>query len=164
MTGTTVGDDGADLLALQEASFAGASATTRQSWGPEGRMTGPELAAFLDGSRYAVVSSVRRDGRPHAAPVRFLRRGTTFWLPTAAGTARERSVRRTPWLSLVVADPQREGHSAAIVEGPVEIVAVADTPADLDAANLTWAAVWLRLTATRLLSYTNRAAGNAGPT
>lgn len=157
-------DDGADLVALQEASFAKASATTRRSWGPEGRMTGPELVAFLDGSRYAVVSTVRPNGRPHAAPVRFLRRGTTFWLPTAAGTARERGVRRTPWLSLVVADPWRDGHSAVIVEGPVEVVAIADTPADLDAASLTWAAVWLRLTAASLLSYTNRAAGNAGST
>ena len=162
---TDTSEDGAaELLALQEASFAKASATTRRSWGPEGRMTGPELAAFLDGSRYAVVASVRPDGRPHATPVRFLRRGTTFWLPTAAGTARERAVRRSPWLSLVVSEPHRDQHTAVVVEGPVEIVAVADTPPDLHATDLTWATLWFRLDPASLLSYTNRPAGDARST
>jgi len=51
-----------------------------------------------------VVGSTRPDGRPHTAMSIFIRRGTTFWLPTMAGSVRERNLRSTPWLTMVIAE------------------------------------------------------------
>ena len=73
---------------LQTATFARATAATASSDPPERRLSAAQLASYLDRRAFAVVGSTRADGLPHAAMSSDVRRGTTFWLPTVAGSVR----------------------------------------------------------------------------
>jgi hypothetical protein len=113
-----------DLLGgLQDQTFTRATAATAVSYPPERRLSAEQLASFLDRRAFAVVGSARADGRPHAAMSLYIRRGTTFWLPTMAGSVRERNLRGTPWLTMVIAEGDHPAHIAVIAEGPAEVVA-----------------------------------------
>jgi general stress protein 26 len=139
---------------LQDRSFGRATAATNSSYPPEHRLSAAQLESFLDRRKFAVVGSGRADGRPHAAMSVYVRRGTTFWLPTMAGSVRERNVRRTPWLTLVIAEGDHPAHIAVITEGPVEVVEPDQVPPDVRAEmSGDWVNTWIRLTAERLLSY-----------
>ena len=142
------------LGALQDRTFARSTAATAVSYPPERRLSAAQLASYLDRRKFAVVSSTRPDGRPHTAMSVFVRRGTTFWLPTMAGSVRERNLRATPWLTMVIAEADHPEHIAVIIEGPAEVIAPPQVPADVRAA-LTgdWVSTWICLTAERLLSY-----------
>jgi len=142
------------LGALQDRTFARSTAATAVSYPPERRLSAAQLASYLDRRKFAVVSSTRPDGRPHTAMSVFVRRGTTFWLPTMAGSVRERNLRATPWLTMVIAEADHPEHIAVIIEGPVEVIAPPQVPADVRSA-LTgdWVSTWICLTAERLLSY-----------
>lgn len=101
-----------------------------------------------------MVGSTRADGRPHAAMSSYIRRDVTFWLPTMAGSIRERNLRGTPWLTMVIAEGDRGEHIAVIVEGPAEITVPAKVPGEVRAAVTgDWVNAWIRLKAERLLSY-----------
>jgi len=142
------------LGALQDRTFARATAGTAISYPPERRLSAAQLASFLDRRVFAVVGSARADGRPHAAMSIYIRRGTTFWLPTMAGSVRERNVRGTPWLTMVIAEADHPEHIAVIAEGPAEIIAPPQVPADVRAAApADWVSTWICVTAERLLSY-----------
>ena len=142
-----------DLGAVQERSFARASTATVGSYPPERRLTAGQLARYLDRRAFAVVSSAREDGRPHAAPSLFYRHGTEFWLPTVAGSVRERNVRAHPWLALTVTEGDHGEHVAVLIEGPAEVLPPEQAPADFRAEPGDWARVWLRLRAEKILSY-----------
>jgi hypothetical protein len=142
-----------ELGALQDQSFARASAATGRAYPPERRLTAAQLARYLDRRAYAVVSSARADGRPHAAPSLFYRRGTEFWLPTVAGSAREVNVRVHPWLALTVTEGDDDEHVAVLIEGPAEAVAPDEAPEEFRARPGDWARVWLVLRAQKVLSY-----------
>jgi Pyridoxamine 5'-phosphate oxidase len=147
------------LDAIQDRSFATATAATTGSYPPENRLRGAHLGAYLDGRAFAVVGSARADGRPHAAMSSYVRRGATFWLPTVAGSVRERNLRGTPWLTMVVAEGDRGAHIAVLIEGPAEAAAPDEVPADVRAAvSGDWISAWIRLTAQRLLSYATEGA------
>jgi len=89
----------------------------------------------------------------------YIRRGTTFWLPTMAGSVRERNLRGTPWLTMVIAEGDHPVHIAVIAEGPAEVVAQPEVPADVRAAaTADWVSAWICLTAERLLSYADESA------
>ncbi len=142
---------------LQDQSFARATAATNSSYPPERRLAAEQLASYLDRREYAVVGSARADGRPHAAMSVFIRRGTTFWLPTMAGSVRERNVGRTPWLTLVIAEDDDTRHIAVITEGPAEVVGPANVPEDVRAALVAdWVSSWIKVSAERLLSYADK--------
>jgi nitroimidazol reductase NimA-like FMN-containing flavoprotein (pyridoxamine 5'-phosphate oxidase superfamily) len=141
-----------ELGALQDQSFARASAATATAYPPERRLTAAQLARYLDRRAYAVVSSARADGRPHAAPSLFYRHGTEFWLPTVAGSARERNVRAHPWLALTVTEGDDEEHVAVLIEGPAEVVTAEEAPAAFRTRPGDWAQVWL-LRAEKVFSY-----------
>jgi hypothetical protein len=144
---------------LQDQTFARATAATAVSYPPERRLSADQLVAYLDRRVFAVVGSTRKDGRPHSAMSVYVRRGTTFWLPTMAGSVRERNLRRTPWLTMVIAEGDHPVHIAVITEGPASIVALADVPADVRAAVTgDWVSEWICLTAERLLSYADESA------
>ena len=144
---------------LQDRTFARATAATAISYPPERRLSAAQLASYLDRRTFAVVGSTRADGRPHAAMSIYIRRGTTFWLPTMAGSMRERNLRRTPWLALVIAEGDHPVHIAVITEGHAEVVAPSDVPADVRAATTgDWVSAWIRVTAERLLSYADEGA------
>jgi Pyridoxamine 5'-phosphate oxidase len=139
---------------LQERTFARATAATAGSYPPDQRLSAAQLASYLDRRAFAVVGSTRADGRPHAAMSVYIRRGATFWLPTVAGSVRERNLRTTPWLTLVIAEGDHGEHVMVLIEGPAEVVAPPEAPADVRAAATgDWVSAWIRLTAERLLSY-----------
>ena len=142
------------LRDLQDRTFAQATAATAASYPPERRLSATQLASYLDRRAFAVVGSTRADGRPHAAMSTYIRRGTVFWLPTVAGSVRERNLRGTPWLTLVIAEGDRGEHIAVLIEGPAQVVASPEAPADVRAAATgDWISAWIRLTAERILSY-----------
>ena len=149
------------LGGLQEQTFAQATAATAVSYPPERRLSAAQLASYLDRRSFAVVSSTRRNGRPHTAMSVYIRRGVTFWLPTMAGSVRERNLRGMPWLTMVIAESDHPKHIAVIIEGPAEVVAASQVPADVQVAvTADWVSTWIRLTAERLLSYADE---NAQP-
>ena len=149
------------LGGLQDRTFARATAATALSYPPERRLSAAQLASYLDRRAFAVVGTTRADGRPHAAMSVYVRRGTTFWLPTMAGSVRERNLRRTPWLTMVIAEGDHPMHIAVIAEGPAQVITLPEVPADVRAAVTSdWVSEWIRLTAERLLSYADE---NASP-
>jgi general stress protein 26 len=139
---------------LQEQSFARATRATVDSYPPHRRLTGEQLAGYLDRHAFAVIGTTRPDGRPHAAMSSYLRRGTAFWLPTVAGSVRERNLRQQPWLTMTVTEGERDEHIVVLLEGPAEVVPASEVPQDVRAAVTgDWVSAWLRLTPARLLSY-----------
>jgi hypothetical protein len=84
----------------------------------------------------------------------YVRHGRDFWLPTVAGSVRERNLRAEPWITMTVTEGDRDSHVVVLLEGPAEVVALAAVPAEVRAAVTgEWVATWIRLTAQRLLSY-----------
>ena len=155
----TGGVNAADSLgALQASTFAASPAATATSYPPERRLSGAALVAVLSSPRYATVSTTRPDGRPHAAPAAFVLSGTSLWLPTVAGAVRLRNVRANPYAVLVVSDGTAGSHVAVIAEGPVTVADAlppeveADVVAQIERVP-EWAAAWIVLRPSRLLSY-----------
>ena len=144
---------------LQDASFARAGRTVRTAYPPERRMTGPQLAGYLARRTYALASSTRPDGRPHAAPTLFSIYAEAFWLPTLGSAARLGNVRAHPWLALSIIEGEHDTHAAVLTEGPAEVLAT--VPADVwsitelrnRGGSLDWATDWLRMTPQRLFSF-----------
>lgn len=101
------------LAARQDQSFARATSTTAASPPPERRLAGPQLAGYLGRRVLAVLGS----RRPDAAMSAFVRRGTAFWLPTAAGSVRERNLRAEPWLTMTVTEGDRDAHIVVLSRG-----------------------------------------------
>jgi Pyridoxamine 5'-phosphate oxidase len=144
---------------LQDESFSRASSRLRAAYPPERRMSGPQLARYLEGRTYAIASSTRPDGRAHAAPTLFSLYAQAFWLPTVSGAARLGNVRAHPWLALSVVEGEHDSHAAVLTEGPAEVVLT--VPDELRSiteirnrgGNLDWASAWLRMTPERLFSF-----------
>jgi general stress protein 26 len=142
------------LEALQDQTFARATRATAGSFPLERRLSAAQLTAYLDRRAFAVIGSCRPDGRPHATMSSYVRRGTTFWLPTVAGSVRERNVRHQPWLTFTVTEGDHDAHVVVLIEGRATVVAVAGVPDDVRAAvSGDWVEIWIRLTAERVLSY-----------
>ena len=147
---------------LQDVSFSRAGAV-RKAYPPERRMTGPQLAGYLARRTYALASSTRPDGRPHAAPTLFSLYAEAFWLPTLGSAARLGNVRAHPWLALPVLEGEHDTHAAVLTEGPAEVLAA--VPADVQSiterrnrgGTLDWATHWLRMTPQRLFSFAEHA-------
>jgi hypothetical protein len=144
---------------LQEASFSRAGQALRNAYPPERRMTGPQLAEYMERRTYALASTTRPDGRAHAAPTLFTIYAEVFWLPTLGGAARLRNVRAYPWLALSVLEGEHDTHAAVLTEGPAEVLTTAPeavreaTVLRNEGDGLDWAAAWLRVTPQRLFSF-----------
>lgn len=145
------------LARLQEASLARAAGGLRASWPPETAMDAAELGAFLAGHGYCVLATTTSRGRPVARPVSFAVAGAVFCFATVAGPRLD-NVTRTPWASVVVSEGDAGGHRAVAADGPVRIFA--DPPEELVAdwvakfhSRPEWAAAWVELRPTRLVSY-----------
>jgi PPOX class probable F420-dependent enzyme len=66
-------------------------------------MSDEQRRAFLsEGTRTGVLATVRRDGRPHAAPIWFVLDGDDVLFTTGADTVKGRNLRRTGRATLVV--------------------------------------------------------------
>jgi hypothetical protein len=157
------------LARLQEASFSGASPTLRTAYPPQRRMTGPQLAGYLQRRTYALASTTRPDGRAHAAPTLFSVYAEAFWLPTLGTAARLRNVKAHPWLALSIIEGEHDAHAAVLTEGPAEVLAT--VPHDLrtitesrnNGGSLDWATAWLRVTPQRLVSFAEHAWQGVSP-
>ena len=153
---------------LQDASFSQAGAV-RKAYPPERRMTGLELAGYLTRRTYALASTTRPDGRPHAAPTLFSIYAEAFWLPTLGTAARLGNVRAHPWLALSIIEGEHDTHAAVLTEGPAEVLAT--VPADVwsitevrnRGGSLDWATDWLRMTPQRLFSFAELAWQSVSP-
>ena len=151
----------ADALAeLQDRTFSRATAATAKSYPPERRLTPDQLTSYLSRREYAVIGSTRPDGRPHASMSMYVRSGSEFWLPTVAGSIRAKNLQTNPWLTLVVAENDDDTHIAVIAEGPAEVVALDDIPADVRATVddqyayvWKWVKLWICLKTERVLTY-----------
>ncbi|WP_433021174.1 pyridoxamine 5'-phosphate oxidase family protein [Kribbella sp. CA-294648] len=151
------------LEQLQEESFRQGGKAVRTSYPPERRMTGTQLAGYLQRRSYALASSTRPDGRAHAAPTLFTIHAEAFWLPTVGGAVRLRNVEANPWLALSVLEGEHDTHAAVLTEGPAEVLTT--VPADVVQATerrntggtLDWATAWLRMTPQRLFSFAEHA-------
>jgi len=147
------------LSGLQDASFGRAGPAVRMAYPPQRRMTGPQLASYLQRRAYALASSTRPDGRAHAAPTLFSIYAEAFWLPTLGDAARIANVRAHPWLALSIIEGEHDTHAAVLTEGPAEVLAT--VPEDVRSAtelrnrggSLAWATAWLRMSPQRLLSF-----------
>jgi PPOX class probable F420-dependent enzyme len=84
-------------------------------------MSEQERRAFLlAGTRTGVLSTVRPDGRPHAAPIWFVLDGDTVVFTTWHDTVKGRNLRRTGVAALTV-DDGAPPYSFVSITGTVEI-------------------------------------------
>jgi PPOX class probable F420-dependent enzyme len=98
------------------------------------RMTDDERRQFLlSGTRTAILSTVRADGRPHAAPVWFTLDGDDVVFNTGADTVKGRNLSRDARAVLTVDDPEPP-FSFVTMEGTVTL---ADNPPE----SLHWASL-----------------------
>ncbi len=151
------------LVQLQQESFARAQRGLRGSWPPGSAMDAQELGSFLDAHRYCVLATVSPREHPVARPVAFTVVGARFWFATVAGP-RLRNLEGTPWASIVVSEGDAGDHRAVAVDGPATITRVASEEllAVWEArheSRAEWAAAWVEIQPTRLISYS---AANAG--
>ena len=153
---------------LQDASFHQAGPAVRKAFPPQRRMTGDQLASYLQRRTYALASSTRPDGRAHAAPTLFSPYAEAFWLPTVKNAARIANVRAHPWLALSILEGEHDTHAAVLIEGPAEVLTT--VPEDLRhitelrnrGGTIAWAAYWLRITPQRLFSFAEHGWQNEG--
>lgn len=142
------------LADIQDRTFASALPATAGSYPPESRLSALELEAYLDSRAFAVASTARPDGRPHAAMTSFVRRDARFFLPTTTGSVRERNLRAQPWMVLTITEGDHDEHVVVIAEGPASVVEPGQVPADVrDEMSGDWVTCWLCLDAQRVLSY-----------
>lgn len=148
------------LAELQDRTFHGATPATARTYPPERRLTAEQLTSYLNRREYAVVGTARPDGRPHASMSMYIRSGSSFWLPTVAGSIRARNLRTNPWLTLVIAENDDDRHIAVIAECPAEVVSMDDLPDDVRtvvdrqfAYVWKWVDVWICVKTERVLSY-----------
>lgn len=84
-------------------------------------MTEDEWHAFLrDPVRTAKVATVRKDGRPHVAPVWFDLDGDELVFTTGGSSVKGRALRRDPRVSIAV-DDERPPFAFVIIEGTATI-------------------------------------------
>lgn len=106
------------LIAVQDKSYSSGGSGIKGSWPKSSAMDAETLAGFLERKRYAILATVRPDGRPQAAPVAFHVRDGAFWIAPVA-SARIRNLQATPHAALVISEGERGNHRAVRAEGPV---------------------------------------------
>jgi hypothetical protein len=144
---------------LQETSFGQAGRAMNRAYPPQRRMSGPQLAGYLARRTYALSSTTRPDGRPHAAPTVFSVYRDGFWLPTLGSAVRLKNVRANPWLALSVMEGEHDTHAVVLIEGPADVLD--DVPVEVwgitalrnGGDSLDWATAWIRMTPQRLFSF-----------
>ena len=155
-------EDEAAFVEIQERSYARASPSILTSYPHNRAMNSPRLASFLDGRRYAVCATSRKDGRPQASPVAFIAWNGAFWFASVRG-ARLRNLRARPHASVVIMDGEGPTHRAVIAEGPAllhEVRSADPLPEELrqrwmdrQGTPPSWAAALIEIRPDRLFSY-----------
>ncbi len=89
-------------------------------------MSPEEQQEFLrEPVRPAILSTVRADGRPHAAPIWYDLDGNVIVFNTGSRTVKGRNIRRDPRVTLCVHD-DRPPFSFLVVEGTADIAEASD--------------------------------------
>lgn len=84
-------------------------------------MSDEQRRAFLsEGTRTAILSTVRKDGTPHAAPIWFVLDGDTVVFTTGRDTVKGRNLRRTG-IATVTVDESSPPFDFVTITGHVEI-------------------------------------------
>ena len=84
-------------------------------------MSDVQRRAFLsEGTRTGILSTVRKDGRPHAAPIWFVLDGDVAVFTTGADTVKGRNLRRTGVATLTV-DHAHPPYDFVTITGAVEL-------------------------------------------
>jgi PPOX class probable F420-dependent enzyme len=92
-------------------------------------MSDSEWRAFVSaGTRTGKIATVRRDGRPHVAPIWFLLEGDDIVFNTGARTVKGRSVSVPGARAALCVDDERPPFSFVVLEGPVSL---SEDPDDL---------------------------------
>ena len=145
---------------VYERSVLQTTAATASAFPEARRMDLPTLERFVARKQYLVLSTVRPDGRPHAAMSAFLFHSDTLWCPTMTGTMRAKNLGAQPAVSGVIGEGEGDAHAVVIVEGEAELVPEPDLPPDIAEAWLAkfgwtadWATEWIAFRPTRVLSY-----------
>jgi PPOX class probable F420-dependent enzyme len=76
--------------------------------------------AFLRRANIAVLATVGRDGRPHAAPVWYLYEEGVFIISTGRGSRKHRNIEHNPNVTLVI-DRRALPYYAVMLHGRAEI-------------------------------------------
>ena len=79
-----------------------------------------EINDYLNESHVANLVTVRSDGRPHVAPVWFLREEGCVWVIAGGTAVKVRNIRRSPSVALSVAADSRP-YRYVILEGDAEV-------------------------------------------
>lgn len=79
-----------------------------------------ELEKFVARARIAVLSYVRKDGRPGQAPIWYVYRDGVFHMSTDAGSAKEHALRRDPRVCVTIQD-ERAPYRAVIFDAIAEV-------------------------------------------
>jgi SAM-dependent methyltransferase/general stress protein 26 len=157
----------ASLEALRERSVRAAARGTVDSWPPQQALRGSALEEFVDRKRYAMLSTTRRDGRPHAAVVAYCVLDGRFWLPAVACAQRVRNVESEPAASLLIVEGEEDEHVAVSIEGLAAVHTDNEARRILDdrlreawraryGSGLEWARAIVELVPTRVLSHDAR--------
>lgn len=84
-------------------------------------MTEQQWRAFIsEGVRYGKLSTVRKNGRPHIAPLWFVPDGDGLLFTTGINTVKGRNLARSGYAALLVHD-DRTPYRYVSIEGPVSI-------------------------------------------
>ena len=87
------------------------------------QMTNEEYRSFmLDRARTAVLTTVRADGRPHAAPIWFDLDDDTLVFTTGESTMKGRNMRRDARVSLCIDEEEPPFHFV-LIEGAADLTA-----------------------------------------
>jgi len=84
-------------------------------------MTNGQIDEFLQGSRHAVVSTLRRDGTAQLSPVWYLYEGGLVYIFVPVDSVKHRNLRRDPRISLCI-DGGFPDFRAVMIYGKAEIV------------------------------------------
>ncbi|MBA3425216.1 MAG: PPOX class F420-dependent oxidoreductase [Rubrobacteraceae bacterium] len=99
------------------------------------RMSAEEYREFLmEGTRTAMLATVRKDGRPHVAPIWFVMDGEDIIFGTGRNTVKGHALRREGRVALSVDDPTPP-FAFVMIEGNVSYKDCADAPEE----GLEWA-------------------------
>ena len=95
----------ADLAALRrllDESYERAGTHLRSIWGPESRLSAPQLARELDGIQLLELATVTARGEPRVAPVDGIFYRGRLWFGSAQSSGRFRNIRANPAVSAAV--------------------------------------------------------------
>lgn len=84
--------------------------------------TDEQRAFLLHGTRTGKLATVRKDGRPHIAPIWFILEGDTIVFNTGEKTVKATNMRRDPRISLCV-DDETPPFAYIIIEGTASLSA-----------------------------------------